>query len=246
MPRLYLSPSTQDWNLYVTGHGSEEYFMNLLADAMEPYLIASGIRFTRNAPEMMAASSIAQANAEEYDFYLALHSNASPEGRYGENRGVIAFYYPTSSGGARAAELFVEELREIYPIEQLVRSETSTSIGELRKSRFPSVLLELGFHDQLDDALWLETNIGGLAPLLVRALTRYFYIPFLEPAPVMEGNVSTEQSDLLLREYPDPDAAVLAAMPNGAPVTVYGQWQGWYVTGYEELVGYAAAAYIRT
>ena len=41
MPRIYLSPSTQEYNPYVTGNGSEEYFMNLVADAMEPYLLAN-------------------------------------------------------------------------------------------------------------------------------------------------------------------------------------------------------------
>ncbi len=39
MPKIYLSPSTQDWNMYVTGSGSEEYNMNLLADALVPYLL---------------------------------------------------------------------------------------------------------------------------------------------------------------------------------------------------------------
>ena len=50
MPRIYLSPSTQEYNPYVTGNGSEEYFMNLVADAMEPYLLANGIQFSRNTP----------------------------------------------------------------------------------------------------------------------------------------------------------------------------------------------------
>ena len=47
MPIIYLSPSTQDWNPYVTGSGSEEYWMNRIADAMEPYLHANTIRFRR-------------------------------------------------------------------------------------------------------------------------------------------------------------------------------------------------------
>lgn len=42
MPMIYLSPSTQEWNEYVTGSGSEEYNMNLLADALEPYLRSNG------------------------------------------------------------------------------------------------------------------------------------------------------------------------------------------------------------
>ena len=80
MPKIYLSPSTQEYNPYVTGAGSEEYFMNLLADAMEPILLLNGIQFSRNTPDMTAASSIRQANAGQYDFYLALHSNASGPG----------------------------------------------------------------------------------------------------------------------------------------------------------------------
>ena len=47
MPSIFLSPSTQEGNLYVTGN-SEEYWMNRLADAMEPYLRSNGIRFRRN------------------------------------------------------------------------------------------------------------------------------------------------------------------------------------------------------
>ena len=62
MPSIYLSPSTQEWNPYVTG-GTEEYYTNLVADAMEPYLRASGIAFTRNTPDMTAASSIRASNA---------------------------------------------------------------------------------------------------------------------------------------------------------------------------------------
>ena len=45
MPKIYLSPSTQESNPYITGSGSEEYNMNRLADALEPYLYANGIRF---------------------------------------------------------------------------------------------------------------------------------------------------------------------------------------------------------
>ena len=54
MPIIYLSPSTQENNLYVNG-GTEEEWMNRLADAMEPYLTASGIRYSRNTPDMTAA-----------------------------------------------------------------------------------------------------------------------------------------------------------------------------------------------
>ena len=93
MPTIYLSPSTQESNLYVTG-GSEEDWMNRLADAMEPYLTASGIQYVRNTPDMTAASSIRASNAGNYDLHLALHSNASAPSNYGGTRGILVFYYP--------------------------------------------------------------------------------------------------------------------------------------------------------
>ena len=41
MPFLFLSPSTQAGNPYVT-EGNERLWMNRIADRMEPYLRASG------------------------------------------------------------------------------------------------------------------------------------------------------------------------------------------------------------
>lgn len=79
MPVIYLSPSTQENNLYVSG-GTEEEWMNRLADAMVPYLTASGIQYVRNTPDMTAASSIRASNAGNFDLHLALHSNAARKG----------------------------------------------------------------------------------------------------------------------------------------------------------------------
>lgn len=100
MPKIYLSPSTQDWNPYVTGSGSEEYHMNRIADALVPYLMSNGIQYSRNRPEMTAASSIREANAGEYDLYLALHSNASPESRAGQSGASSSFIIPAARPGS--------------------------------------------------------------------------------------------------------------------------------------------------
>lgn len=245
MPKIYLSPSTQESNPYITGSGSEEYNMNLLADALEPYLLSNGIAWVRNTPEMTAASSIRQANSiGGFDFYLALHSNASGPGNEGGNRGIIAFYYPTSSRGREAAEIFASELRAVYPLPGLVRTQPTTSLGEVRQPQAPANLIEIGYHDNYDDARWIETSRDRIAEALARGLTVYFGLPFIYPQPVLYGRVTTGGSALRLRDYPGTQGNVLAAMPNGSEVTVYGSWQGWYVVHYGGLIGYAAAAYI--
>ncbi|MDR3728394.1 MAG: N-acetylmuramoyl-L-alanine amidase [Oscillospiraceae bacterium] len=246
MPIIYLSPSTQESNPYITGSGSEEYNMNLLADAMEPYLISNGIQYRRNTPDMTAASSIRQANEGWYDFYLALHSNAAGQGEASPIRGIIAFYYPGSAQGKQAAEIFVSNLREIYPLPDQVRTQATTTLGEVRQPRFPAVLLELGYHDNYSDATWVETHRQQIAQNLVLSLTEYFGLPFIWPIDPMDGTVNVAYGTLNLRSRPSHTSSVLADMPNGAQVRIYGQWQGWYVVHYGDLVGYAAAAYIDT
>lgn len=245
MPIIYLSPSTQEGNLYVTGSGSEEYNMNLLADAMEPYLRANTIRFTRNTPEMTAGSSIRQANRGNYDFYLALHSNGAPPEKYGEIRGVIAFYYPGSTNGKRAAEIFADNLQRIYPLPELVTTRATTTLGEVRDPKAPAVLLELGYHDNINDARWVEDNTEVIARNLVQSLTEYFDLPFIEPITPYQATVSVRSGNLNLRAKPSTDAAVVANLPNGTVVTVYGVWQGWAAVGYGDLTGYVSMEYLR-
>jgi len=185
MPIIYLSPSTQENNLYVNG-GTEEEWMNKLADALEPYLTASGIRYVRNTPEMTAGSSIRASNAGRYDLHLALHSNAAPDGLYGQKRGIIVFYYPGSSQGQRAAQLVADGLKSIYPLPNDVRAEPSTSIGEVRQPNAPSVFIELGYHDNRDDAVWIKNNIDTVARSIALSLSEYFGVPFLTPQAYRE------------------------------------------------------------
>ena len=110
MPIIYLSPSTQEFNLYVNG-GNEEFYMNLIADAMIPYLTASGIEYVRNTPDMTAASSIAASNSGNYDLHLALHSNAAGGGNSGNVRGSEVYYYPNSQNSERAAQIIANNLK---------------------------------------------------------------------------------------------------------------------------------------
>ena len=246
MPTIYLSPSTQEWNSYVTGSGSEEYNMNLLADALVPYLLSNGIQYKRNRPEMTAGSSIREANRGTYDLYLALHSNGAPEGRYGEERGIIAFYYPGSRQGQRAAELIAQELRKIYPLPGKVTTRSTTTLGEVAQSNAPAVLVEIGYHDNWSDATWVEGHMDAIAQQLARALTEFFGLPFIYPMDPVQGAVALNWGTLNLRSYPSPTGSIIANLPNGTPVAIYGEGPGWYVVHHDGPVGSAAAASIDT
>jgi len=245
MPIIYLSPSTQEGNQYVIG-GSEEYYMNLIADAMEPYLLSSGIQFVRNSPEMTAVSSIRQSNAGTYDLHLALHSNAAPEGRYGQVQGTDVYYYPGSVRGRRAAELIAANLRDIYPQPELVRTLATTNIGEVRQPKAPSVFIEFAYHDNEEDARWIAGNIEEIAANVVLSLTEYFGIPFIAPSEPYPGTVNITSGTLNIRARPNLSGRIIAKAYDGERLVIYGRWNDWYVVNYNGIIGYANANFIRT
>ena len=243
MPFLYLSPSTQEANQYVTGN-SEEYWMNRLADQMVPWLEASGVNVTRNTPAMTAASSIRASNAGNYDFHLALHSNAAPAGQYGQVRGTDVYYYPGSVNGLRMATIIADNLRQIYPLPQRVRTVSTTSIGEVRLTRAPAVLLELAYHDNVSDANWITGNLPAIARSLAEAVTEYFGLPLIAPTPPRAGAVQLSGGSLNLRTAPSTDATIYLRIPNGAAVEILGSYDGWYTVRYNGVIGYVRSQFI--
>lgn len=243
MPTIYLSPSTQEFNPY-TGGGNEEYYMNLIADAMEPYLAASGIQFVRNTPEMTAASSIAASNSGVYDLHLALHSNATAAGN-GTARGPEVYYYPSSVSGKRFADILAQNLQMIYPLPDRVKTVPTTSLGEVARVKAPGVLVEIAYHDNPEDAQWIRDNIDLIAQNIVLSLTEYFGIPFNMPQPITVANVATNGGNLNVRTRPSLDAFVVGRIPNGSEVTVYATLPDWSLVGYNGIVGYVSNRYIQ-
>lgn len=243
MPFLFLSPSTQEFNPYLA-EGNEEYWMNLLASRMEPYLHASGINTTRNDPALGAAGAIRQSNQGSYDFHLALHSNASPAERAGQMRGVDFYYYPSSANSLRMANILVDNIKPIYPLPERVQARPTTAIGEVRRTRAPAVLAELGYHDNPEDEAWLTGNLDAIAQALSLGVTEYFGLPFLVPQEIVPATVTLQDGVLNLRGLPSTDGPVLAQMENGAQVQILAVYNDWSSVFYNGLYGFAESRYL--
>jgi N-acetylmuramoyl-L-alanine amidase len=180
VPVIYLSPSVQEFNPYIIG-GNEEYYMNLIADAMVPYLRAAGIGFTRNNPGDTLSQVIAQSNAGSYDLHLALHSNASPESMRGALQGPDVYHFTTSARGRQAADRIAQNMREIYPNSDLVTVIPTTTLAELRRTRAPAVLVEVAYHDNYDDATWIRDNIDTIGRNLAISVAQFLGVPVVTP-----------------------------------------------------------------
>ena len=180
MPRIYLNPSLQTYNLFVNG-GTEEEYVNLVADAMEPYLLASGIEFTRNLPEVTISQLIHEANEGAYDLFFSIHTATAPPFRAGLLQGVNVLYYSQNPYGRELAGHIAENLEKVYPIAERVRAISGATMRELIQTRAPAVFVELGYNDNFEDAQWMKDSVGGIGRELARSIIAYFGMEFVEP-----------------------------------------------------------------
>lgn len=243
MPKVFLSPSTQEWNQYATD-GNEELYMNLLADRIEPYLRSCGISFLRNDPVRNVTGAIADSNAGSYDVHLALHSNAAPESLAGKLRGIDIYYAPKSEQSRRLADIIANNLKAVYPLPDKVRAVPTYSLGEVLRTKAVAVLCELGYHDNYADEAWLKNNLENIAKNIVGSLCDYFGIPFVPAGAVRWGTVTTDGSGLNIRDYPGLSGNIIGSAPDGATLMINGETNGWYVVSYNGINGYSSSRYI--
>ncbi len=243
MPKIFLSPSTQEWNSYYSG-GNEEQYMNLVADRMEPYLRSSGIAFTRNDPAKNVGGAIADSNKGNYDVHLALHSNAGGGEFAGKLRGIDIYYAPGNDLSEDLATIIANNFKSIYPIPEKVRPLPTSSLGEVTKTKAVAVLAEIGYHDNPEDSAWIKANLNPIAKSLVMSLTEYFGIPFIPAGAVRTGIVKTDGTGLNIRNFPSMKGAIIGSIPNRGKVAVYGESGNWYAVKYGDISGYANKNFI--
>ncbi len=172
MPTIYLSPSTQEFNQYFSG-GNEEQYMNLLADVVQRDLERNGINVVRNDPNAPLAAAIEESNLGNFDLHLALHSNASPVELAGRLQGTDVYYYPGSIRAKQFADILADNMKDIYPNPRLVKAKSTTELGELQFTKAPAVLVEVAYHDNPSDELWIKENIDEIGEKIADSVIEY-------------------------------------------------------------------------
>lgn len=176
--KVFLSPSTQEFNRYFSG-GSEEFYMNLLADVVEEKLINNGIEVIRNDRDKPLASAIELSNNNDIDLHLALHSNASPISLAGQLEGSDIYVYPGSDTAKKFADILEKNIKTIYPNPRLVNVRETTELGELQITKAPAVLFEVAYHDNPYDEMWILENINKIGDTVAGSVAEFFEVEYI-------------------------------------------------------------------
>ena len=79
------------------------------------------------------------------------------------------------------ADMLAENYKKIYPDPDKVKTVPTTSLGEIRRTTAPAVLIETAYHDNPEDEQWIKENIDLIAETLAMTVAEFFNLPFVAP-----------------------------------------------------------------
>jgi N-acetylmuramoyl-L-alanine amidase len=179
MKSVYLSPSAQENNIGIGSYGTEEYRMNQVCDVVEKELKRHGVITFRNKTNMSIKQIVQDSNACNPTIHFAMHSNAgggkgceifcNKFGGHGEKLAKavyskIAPLTPTSDRGIKQGHNFYGENKHIY---------------ELAYTEAPAALIEIAYHDNKDDAVWIVANIEIIGIAIAKGILEYLEIKYI-------------------------------------------------------------------
>ena len=180
--RVYLSPSNQTNNFGVkrAGYTTEGEMMNLVGDVVEKVLLERGIVVFRNEITMDLEDIVNESMELNVDLHIALHSNALGYGDENQVRGLETWVYSRNSEIYPAALKIHQDVFDIYPYRNGDRGvrlglDEDYIIREINPLKVNhGVLIELGFHDNYSDALWVVQNIDLIGETIGNSIAEYF------------------------------------------------------------------------
>ena len=168
--KIYLSPSNQTGNKFITGDTNEGAVWNEIAVKLQRLLADYECEVKMCKPSQTLGVRADDAKAWGADVYIAMHSNAAGTANKGAHG--VEVYYDSRKGAATKAlaQAVLTQLSTIFTSRGL---KTSSKLIDCYKPSMPSIIGECGFHDNKMDALLILNNKDKIAQLYCAALAQY-------------------------------------------------------------------------
>lgn len=183
MKKIYISPSSQPANTYVVGNTNEQAQCRAIGAALERILTECGFEAKAGLSGTMY-TRVADSNAMGADLHLPIHTNAF-DGKVAGLRIMVA----KKGGEAEAvAKAIMEHLAPITPGASDGIS-LYPNLYEVRESRAICVYIEVGFHDNAEEAQWIIDHTEDIAQAIAKGLCSHYGVAWPEEQPVYRVQV---------------------------------------------------------
>lgn len=199
MASVYLSPSTQEKNIGVLNYGTEETRCNAVADIVQKELKRHGVTVYRNKPSMTLAQVVADSNSKKPNLHQAIHTNAYNKSA----RGCESFCWKKdNSTGHKLATNVYNEVSKLTPsVDRGVKEGynfygTGKHMYEVYQTSQPACLVEIIFHDNVEDVKWFLSNITTSGIAITKGILKTLGITYKEDST----SNSNETIESMLKE----------------------------------------------
>lgn len=183
--KIYISPSSQPANTYAVGNTNEQEQCRKIGAALEKELDRCGFNAKAGLSGTMYTRT-AESNVFGADLHLPLHTNAFDK----KVAGLRIMVYKKGGEAEQIAKAIMETLAPITPGTSDGISEYP-KLYEIANSDAICVYIEVGFHDNPEEAQWIIDHTQDIAVAIAKGLCKHYgvtYVPAEKPeeAPAEE------------------------------------------------------------
>lgn len=181
--RIYLSPSSQPDNAYAVGNTNEQEQCRKIAAALKEELDRCGFWCYAGLSGTMYTRA-AESDKFGVDLHMPIHTNAF--------NGIVAgLRIMVSKMGGEAEQIARAIDKYLAPITPGTSDGISTmpNLYEIKATEAICVYLEIGFHDNPEEAKWIIDNTQKIAEMIARGLCEHYgvgYVPAGKELPSFE------------------------------------------------------------
>ena len=179
--KIYISPSSQPANTYAVGNTNEQEQCRKIAAALEKELDRCGFNATAGLSGTMY-TRVADSNKFAADLHLPIHTN----GFDGSVAGLRIMVYKKGGEAEQIAKAIMATLAPITPGASDGIS-AQPQLYEIESSKGLCVYIEVGFHDNAEEARWLIDHTQDIAVAIAKGLCNHYGVKYVaekaEPQP---------------------------------------------------------------
>lgn len=173
--KIYLSPSDQTGNLYAVGNTNEAEQCRQICALAVKALERQGVEAMTNLTASMK-ERVKESDEWGATVHVAVHTNAYN----GKVAGTRIFCYELGGEGHRICMSVMARLAPITPgISDGISARPE--LYECREANAPTVYIEIGFHDNPEEAQWIIDHKPEIAEKIAHGLCDAFGVEYAEP-----------------------------------------------------------------
>lgn len=181
--KIYISPSSQTANIYAVGNTNEQEQCRKIAAALEVELDRCGFNSKAGLSGTMYTRT-AESNTFGADLHLPIHTN----GFDGKVAGLRIMVYKKGGEAEQIAKAIMETLAPITPGKSDGISEYP-KLYEIANSKAICVYIEVGFHDNPEEAQWIIDHTQDIAVAIAQGLCNHYGVTYVPGGEIPKPTV---------------------------------------------------------